>query len=856
MSQLKSELENIYGICTKGYLEKRELAMALAQARVDATSSATGTDLEEATNPDDSINVSFGMERSFFDYAGDKLDDYDDVEVNDDTEIPNLSKPTKTPSRNKSPNSNRIDLLESDSDVCSPMFTPQPVKMALQQKTPSNTEKAPDYQLTKKCPGFFSSSSSKLLTPCAFSPPLNSPMATFAAKRKVPTPSIPALSNDLINEIGGKLYPDLRHNFILALTCHARKFRHNSYQRASFDAALRSVVVISMHLSPIRSPEAARRLKGVASHFYEILKESVAGSKGKKPYHPKKDKFSCVASAALVALLDMEESSEPMNSTNGNSFPMEDLIQNINRLIDTRSNASLNQTAEQYMDPDNLDPGWGQVKKLCATNANTDLDGPFIKERKKKGACPSGVVFELLEAGREMAKKLRDLAKKGPAEPGPLRQLPNNTVDEEFGNVTMSMDHREGGGSSKGLHTMCDQLDIRGVPYVVRELKIADYVFFVGDKLAPVLIERKSAEDVAGSLHDGRWERQQRNMRKAQYVLGDGHARRCQICYIIEGDPNKRKVHGGNVGRRTWFQSVDDCESAISELPLLGFSVMRSKGHLDTIGILAKVAQDISWKVKNGVIDVKYTYKQFLDRIKVCDEKLGNPPTLKEHQNPAPPVVVNWNPAGPKTTNTKTTSDDPKKTNKSNEPETEPEPNMNYSEANLNGGGENCEEISELKKMSLQALKDLCKERGDKIGGKKEDLIARLMKPRKPEIIIMRARRNEYVPKIPSCNAALMVALHLHHIPGTQGLAKERLMVLAEETGVSKDSMSGDGGFYDGWSGMKDLLRGDPALVKREKGQKFSLTTQPPESSGVAVANALHILAHREGLCTCGNTLE
>jgi len=391
---------------------------------------------------------------------------------------------------------------------------------------------------------------------------------------------------------------------------------------------------------------------------------------------------------------------------------------------------------------------------------------------------------------------------------------------------------------------------------VVRELKIADYVFFVGDKLAPVLIERKSAEDVAGSLHDGRWERQQRNMRKAQYVLGDGHARRCQICYIIEGDPNKRKVHGGNVGRRTWFQSVDDCESAISELPLLGFSVMRSKGHLDTIGILAKVAQDISWKVKNGVIDVKYTYKQFLDRIKVCDEKLGNPPTLKEHQNPAPPVVVNWNPAGPKTTNTKTTSDDPKKTNKSNEPETEPEPNMNYSEANLNGGGENCEEISELKKMSLQALKDLCKERGDKIGGKKEDLIARLMKPRKPEIIIMRARRNEYVPKIPSCNAALMVALHLHHIPGTQGLAKERLMVLAEETGVSKDSMSGDGGFYDGWSGMKDLLRGDPALVKREKGQKFSLTTQPPESSGVAVANALHILAHREGLCTCGNTLE
>lgn len=164
----------------------------------------------------------------------------------------------------------------------------------------------------------------------------------------------------------------------------------------------------------------------------------------------------------------------------------------------------------------------------------------------------------------------------------------------------MSMDFREGGGAGKGLHKMCDHLDTRGVPYVVRELKIADYLFFVGDKLAPILIERKTAEDLAGSLHDKRWERQQRSMRKAQFVLGGGEARRCQICYIVEGDANKKKVHGGNVGRRSWFQSVEDVENAIESLPSLGFSVMRSKGKLDTIGILAKVAADVSWKAKNG----------------------------------------------------------------------------------------------------------------------------------------------------------------------------------------------------------------------------------------------------------------
>ena len=126
-----------------------------------------------------------------------------------------------------------------------------------------------------------------------------------------------------------------------------------------------------------------------------------------------------------------------------------------------------------------------------------------------------------------------------------------------------------------------------------------------------------------------------------------------------------------------------------------------------------------------------------------------------------------------------------------------------------------------------------------------------------------------------------MVALLLNHVPGSQGLTKERLMVLAEETGVAgSESMSGDGGDYNGWSGMSQMLVGDPALVRKEKGHRFSLTTQvipisfntwmflsfanysntalfhplqPPETSGRAIANALHILAHREGICTCGN---
>ena len=99
-------------------------------------------------------------------------------------------------------------------------------------------------------------------------------------------------------------------------------------------------------------------------------------------------------------------------------------------------------------------------------------------------------------------------------------------------------------------------------------------------------------------------------------------------------------------------------------------------------------------------------------------------------------------------------------------------------------------------------------------------------------------------PKANSANSALLVALLLHHQPGTPGLSKEELMAHADALGISKDPMGGTGGFYDGWSGVKALLTGDPPLMQGPK-KRYSLTTQPPGQSGVDVAKALHILTHR-----------
>ena len=321
------------------------------------------------------------------------------------------------------------------------------------------------------------------------------------------------------------------------------------------------------------------------------------------------------------------------------------------------------------------------------------------------------------------------------------------------------------------------------------------------------------------SLSDGRWERQQRNMRMAQYVLG-GVERKCQICYLIEGDVNRRTVHGGNVGRRSWDQSVEDVQNAIAELPKLGFSVMSSRSIMGSMKILAKIAGDVSWKSKNNSVDCSLTYDEFLTKMKTCNNKEGNPPTSSEHQYPAAPVVTpNLHTSVAKLTSVSgLTPMNPfiAKTSAISSSDTlisplqdniqdniDICPIQNDETARIDTQINNNKDLRELNGLTLAELKLKCRERDEKISGSKKDLIARLLQPRKPEILIIRSRSRQYTPKVPSCNAALLIALLLNQTTGYSGVSKEHLMMLAEETGVSKDPMDGNGGFYDGWSGMK-----------------------------------------------------
>ena len=142
-------------------------------------------------------------------------------------------------------NDDKMQVLEVDSDnsdndsTVDEMLTSRPFKARVKNQLVVETDASKSSATKYPTPLL------ELATPRAYSPTTTSPtLGAYATKRKVPTPAIPAMSASLLKEIGGKLYPDLRHNFVLALTSHARRLRHNAYQRAAFEAALRAIVVI------------------------------------------------------------------------------------------------------------------------------------------------------------------------------------------------------------------------------------------------------------------------------------------------------------------------------------------------------------------------------------------------------------------------------------------------------------------------------------------------------------------------------------------------------------------------------------------------------------------------------------
>ena len=128
---------------------------------------------------------------------------------------------------------------------------------------------------------------------------------------------------------------------------------------------------------------------------------------------------------------------------------------------------------------------------------------------------------------------------------------------------------------------------------------------------------------------------QQRKIRKAQWVLSGGTTRRCQICFVIEGSAAQRKVWGETLKR------IKDIEEGVTGLTAQGFILMWTEGYLDTLGLMAKVATDMSWKTKHGNIEATLTYTEFLSQVRKHREEIGDGLIEWTYWNQSPPVVTN-----------------------------------------------------------------------------------------------------------------------------------------------------------------------------------------------------------------------
>lgn len=186
-----------------------------------------------------------------------------------------------------------------------------------------------------------------------------------------------------------------------------------------------------------------------------------------------------------------------------------------------------------YLDPATRSAEYGQIRKLASNKYE------YIKERSQS----KETVFEMTPKGWKAATMILQQRGIYPAPLGPYRTshiLSVQDVKPEFQGICLGMDFREGGVQKNVLHKMCNGLDMTNVPYFVGCLDIGDYCFFdYNNKLLPILVERKSVQDLAFSMSDGRWVTQKQKMYHGQYVFGYDN---CRMAYIIEGKEEKQTV--------------------------------------------------------------------------------------------------------------------------------------------------------------------------------------------------------------------------------------------------------------------------------------------------------------------------
>ena len=425
--------------------------------------------------------------------------------------------------------------------------------------------------------------------PAVAKPPVLNPYA----KRP---PTVPAASSTTLITYpnpANQTYQDLRPQYILAFWKHAQTLVHASYNLGKLDRICRRIVDLSFSEFPIRSQEEycqrfARTTGDVASSILDILTNNVTDHFPPLVVAPTSNqdekRYISIPEACLVAMLEHVESIAALKENDVDDLSallsqkdywtaLSDLLP----MIDCHLNKSVcpgrllhsNQPdngAAHYMEPSTRSAEFKQIEKLQSKASGKD--DSYIKSHRQKKL----VYYELTKEGYDTAKRIRQ--RTFPSSRGHYRTSNLSNVEPKFQDICLAVDRREGGGPKKQLHNMCNKLDTLKIPYFVQSLDIGDYCLFASDGtnlLLPVLVERKSVQDVAASIFDGRWANQKRRMYQGQYVFG--HAN-CRMAYIIEGNKESQQLTGGYIGERRFQVTREQLDQEIENLEADGFEVL------------------------------------------------------------------------------------------------------------------------------------------------------------------------------------------------------------------------------------------------------------------------------------------
>ncbi len=676
-------------------------------------------------------------------------------------------------------------------------------------------------------------------------------------------------------------YRDIRPNIVLALWKFARKnLVRDSYQGIRLDQFIGRIVdlVVTARDFPIRSVgEYAIRKRGHMSKrgcggltstgdALNIFEEDL-NSTGMMniSLDPLVGKYFSISEACLVAMKEIvvmrwkanqpkqgrsqafpadEASQLVLFSQKDHYVSLADLIPQIDRRLRPECPSMLERWRDSdkgvsyYLNKSTRSAEFKQVEKLLAPVEIPKADGSiestsYIKKRLIRGKQH----YQLLPLGFRKAVMISRRCL--PAPSGPYRFCNLLSAQPKYDGICLGVDFREGGGGDrhrKVLHEMCNKLDLQKIPYFVSTLRIGDYCFFSGDMLCPIIVERKSVEDVAKSIDsgDGRWVKQKARMYHGQYVFG---YQNCRMAYIIEGKIEKHLVSHNFIGNARHKVSRERFEEEVANLGGEGFDVLRTCSVENSMFEICRWAASVAKDVQSGRLKLEYTYNDFLEKIDAIPKNVDFSRLAKYHAKERKEWAVdlmsdnekdfgyggNLSPIVLDKRLQKAEKRKAREISTDNSSKASARKRFKLQECNkiepwsrfLDSGSSSTalpahdrnntiqpsnEGMNEYSKWTASALRHKCVEFGMKKAGSKAELIERLMDPtnRPPPVYRLRQQRGLYIPaKLDTSSTAILVAIQIAQdnaavgVENYVGATKDEIYVMADKIDIKKDPFCG-----------------------------------------------------------------